>query len=195
LNASAPQQQPTSVAFWEHAFKANKVYLRYTDSYSTDDLSRLFRLYCERVKKNNSWWLISACSKLGIAFRPVVLKLIDTGDVVLVDLARQTLTASSRAPEIALHSDSLAFIFKFPYGFDTLGVNGTFEELQRGAFAKFTKTFAIENLNSLGYSFRLGLAFDVNVILIFAGRLIAACRKLNAGAPAQAREGARAKAA
>jgi hypothetical protein len=183
------------VAFWEHAFKASKEYLRYTDSYSMEDLSRLFRLYCERVRKNNSWWLIAACSKLGIAFRPVVLKLIDTGDVVLVDLARQTLTPSDRAPEIALHSDSLAFIFKFPYGFDTLGVNGTFEELQRGAFARFAKTFAIENLNSLGYSFKLGLAFDLSLVMIFAGRLIAACRKLNAGAPAEAREGARAKAA
>ena len=195
VTASEPQQQPSSTAFWEHAFKANKVYLQYADSYSTEDLSRLFRLYCERVKKNNSWWLISACSKLGIAFKPVVLKLIDTGDVVLVDLAKQTLVASSRAPEIALHSDSLAFIFKFPYGFDTLGVNGTFEEVQRGAFAKFAKTFAIENLNSLGYSFKLGLAFDVNLVLIFAGRLIAACKKMNAGAPAHTREGARAKAA
>ena len=189
------QQQPASVAFWERAFKRNKVYLKYEDSYSTDELSRLFRLYCERLKKNNSWWLIYACSKLGIAFRPTVLKLIDTGDVVLVDLARQTLAPSSRTPEIALHSDSLAFIFKFPYGFDTLGVNGTFEELQRGAFAKFAKTFAIENLNSLGYSFKPGLALDVNLVLIFAGRLITACRKLNAGVAAQPREDARAKAA
>lgn len=195
LKAFNPQQQPASVAFWEHAFKANKVYLQYTDSYSVEDLSRLFRLYCERVRKNNSWWLISACNKLGIAFKPVVLKLIDTGEVVLVDLANQTLTASTRMPEIALHSDSLAFIFKFPYGFDTLGVNGSFEELQRGAFARFTKTFAIENLNSLGYSFKLGLAFDLSLIMIFAARLMTACKKLNAGTPAQVRQGARAKAA
>ena len=46
-------------------------------------------------------------------------------------------------------------------------MNGTFEELKHGGFDKFTKTFAIENLNNIGYSFKLSLAFDLNVILIF----------------------------
>jgi beta-lactamase family protein len=194
LKAADAKQQPASVAFWEHTFKANKAYMQYEDSYSTEELSRLFRLYCERLKKNNSWWLIALCSRWRIAFRPIVIKLIDTGETVLIDLVEQALRPSNREPEIALHSDSLAFIFKYPYGFDTLGVNGTFEELQRGAFGKFAKIFAIENLNNLGYSFRLALAFDINLIVIFAGRLIQACRKLNTGT-AQAREGARAKAA
>ena len=49
-----------------------------------------------------------------------------------------------------MHSNSLAFIFKNSFGFDTLTVNGCFEEKEKGAFVKLTKNFAVENLNNLG---------------------------------------------
>ncbi len=193
-NNDRPRQQESSLAFWENALTSNKTYIQYQDSYSIDHLSKLFKTYCERLQKKNSWWLIRLCKLLRIAFRPITVKLVDTGEVVRVDLAKRVIAPSAVAPQIALHSESLAFILKFPYGFDTLGVNGTFEELQRGGFDKFTKTFAIENLNNLGYSFKLSLAFDLNVILIFIGRLVRASRNLKAGKPVT-REVVRARAA
>ncbi len=185
LDNDSLKQQESSLSFWENAFASNnKTYIQYENSCSIDDLSKLFKMYCERLQKKNSWWLIRLCRLLRIAFRPITVKLVDTGAVVRVDLAKRAIGPSGGSPEIALHSESLAFIFKFPYGFDTLGVNGTFEELQGGGFDKFTKTFALENLNNIGYSFKLALAFDVNVLLIFIGRLIRASRKLKAGKPA-----------
>ena len=195
LEEANPKQEKSSLAFWENAFKANKTYIQYLNSSSTDQLSKLFKNYCERLQKMNSWWLIRLCSYLHIAFRPIAIKLVDTGEVVLVDLANQNISPSTLNPEVALHSESLAFIFKFPYGFDTLTVNGTFEELGPGGFSKLAKTLAIENLNNLGYSFTLALAFNLNLMLIFIGRLIKASRKLNAGAAAQAPDVVRAKAA
>lgn len=189
-----PKQQESSLSFWENAYASNKTYIQYEESYSIDQLSKLFKTYCERLKKKNAWWLIRVCRYLRIAFRPITIKLVDTGEVLRVDLSKRKLGPAVADPEIALHSESLAFIFKFPYGFDTLGVNGTFEELKQGGFDKFTKTFAIENLNNIGYSFKLSLAFDLNVILIFIGRLMRASRKLNAGKPV-AREVVRARAA
>ena len=189
-----PKQQESSLSFWENAYASNKTYIQYEDSYSIDQLSKLFKTYCERLKKKNAWWLIRVCRYLRIAFRPITIKLVDTGEVLRVDLAKRKLGPAVEDPEIALHSESFAFILKFPYGFDTLGVNGTFEELKQGGFDKFTKTFAIENLNNIGYSFKLSLAFDLNVILIFIGRLMRASRKLNAGKPV-AREVVRARAA
>jgi hypothetical protein len=194
LDNDSPRQQEASLSFWENAFTSNKTYVQYQDSYSIDHLAKLFKTYCERLQKKNSWWLIRLCKTLRVAFRPVNLKLVDTGEIVRVDLAKRAIGPSSAAPDIALHSESLAFIFKFPYGFDTLGVNGTFEELQQGGFDKFTKTFAIENLNNIGYSFKLALAFDPDVLLIFMGRLLRASRKLKAGKPA-ASDAVRARAA
>ena len=42
------------------------------------------------------------------------------------------------------------------FGFDTLTVNGCFEEASNGGFLVSTKTLAIENLNNLGMSISLG---------------------------------------
>jgi UDP-MurNAc hydroxylase len=195
FDRDAPKQQESSLAFWENAFASNKTYIHYEDSHAMEHLSKLFKTYCERLQKKNSWWLITLCRYLRLAFRPVAIKLVDTGKVVLIDLAKRKMCPSALEPEIALHSESLAFIFKFPYGFDTLGVNGTFEEVKRGGFDKFAKTFAIENLNNIGYSFTLRLAFNLNVMLIFIGRVMRASRKLNAGQLAQDREVVRARAA
>jgi UDP-MurNAc hydroxylase len=195
LDDPRPKQKESSSSFWEDNFNAEKTYIQYTTSTSIETLSRLFRHYCGRLKKNNSWWLIKLCSRLHLAFRPIAVKLLDTGEVILVDLANENICESTLEPEIALHSESLAFIFKFPYGFDTLGVNGTFEELKHGGFSKFTKTFAIENLNNLGYSFKLALALNVNLVVIFMGRLIRASRKLTVGVETQAESVTRARAA
>jgi UDP-MurNAc hydroxylase len=181
LDNAHPKQQKSSLAFWEGAFKANKTYIHYQNSSPTDQLSKLFKNYCERLQKRNSWWLMRLCRYMHIAFRPIAIQLIDTGDVVLVDLANRHIGSTTLKPEVAMHSESLAFIFKFPYGFDTLGVNGTFEELRPGGFSKFAKTLALENLNNLGYSFTLALAFDLKLIAIFIGRLTRASRQLNAG--------------
>ena len=45
---------------------------------------------------------------------------------------------------LSMKSESLNFIFKNSFGFDTLTVNGCFEEVQKGGFVKATKTLAIE---------------------------------------------------
>ena len=134
------------------------------------------------------------CRDLHIAFRPITVQLVDTGKVVRVDVAKRVIGRSSLTPEIAMHSESLAFIFKFPYGFKALSINGAFEELRQGAFDKLRKTFAIDNLNNLGYSFTLGLLFRLNVVLLVMGRLMKTSRKWKAGKPA-ASEPVRARAA
>jgi hypothetical protein len=194
LDRDAPKHQESSLSFWENAFASNKTYLRYQDSYSIDHLSKLFKTYCERLQKKNSWWLMWLCRFLGIAFRPIIVKLVDTGRVVCVDVAKRTIGPSHVSPDIALHSESLAFMFMVPYGFDTLSVNRTFEELQDGGFDKLTKTFAIESLNQIGYSFKFALVFDPNGLLLCIARLFRASRNWKAAESAD-REVVRAEAA
>jgi hypothetical protein len=143
-------------------------------------LTRLFESYCERLRKRNSWRLIRLVGKLRFldAFTPISIRLLDTGEIVLIDLPNSSIKKSASNPDIALHSESLAFIFRNAFGFDTLTVNGTFEELQRGGFARFTKNFAIENMNNLGYSLTPALFFNFKLISIFAGRLSRVAKKL-----------------
>ena len=46
-----------------------------------------------------------------------------------------------------MHSDSLLFIFKNEFGFDTLTVNGCFQT-KSSQFTKVTKTLALGSLNA-----------------------------------------------
>jgi hypothetical protein len=182
LTSEGHPQDPSSLAFWQAKYQDLDKRPRdaYSLSFDLDSLTPLFGAYCERLKKNNSWSLVRLIGKLKVlgAFAPISVKLIDTGEVLLIDLPAASMTKAQRTPDIALHSESLAFIFRNAFGFDTLTVNGTFEELQRGGFGRFTKNFAIENMNNLGYSLRPALFFNFKLLSIFAGRLAKVAKKL-----------------
>ena len=69
-----------------------------------------------------------------------------------------------------MHSQSLLFLFKNEFGFDTLTVNGCFESSLEG-FAKISKTFAIGSLNAMGLSLDIKIFTKPKVILLFLSKL------------------------
>ena len=75
-------------------------------------------------------------------------------------------------------SESLDFIFKSTFGYDTLTVNGCFEEKKNGGFAKMTKLLAIENLNNIGIYIKLSIVFRFDIIIMFIKRLSAVNKKI-----------------
>ena len=66
-----------------------------------------------------------------------------------------------------MRSDSLLFIFKNQFGWDTINVNARFEELKKNGWSISTRTFAIETLNNMGYQFNLKLLFNKEIIKLF----------------------------
>ena len=62
---------------------------------------------------------------------------------------------------------SFNYILNNSFGFDTLTVNGCFEEGAKNGFKKVSKLLAIENLNNLGIYFNLSLIFNLKTIIIF----------------------------
>lgn len=177
-----PQQNASSIEFWEEKYKdlPNRPCDRYDQSFSLEALRQPFEGYCRRLKSKNSWWLVRLLGKFGVlgAFSPVSIRLIDTNEVILVDLPNEVLRKTDSSPDIAMHSESLAFIFNNPFGFDTLTVNGNFEEMKHGGFSRCAKNFALENLNNLGYSLAPSLVFNFKLIRIFMSRLIKVAKKL-----------------
>ena len=69
-----------------------------------------------------------------------------------------------------MHSESLFFIFKNEFGFDTLTVNGCFETNNKG-FAKVSKSLAIGNLNALGLGLNFKLIFNLKFVFLFSSKL------------------------
>ena len=170
-----------AIAFWETKFLEPFQIISYYSSVPFIELNKKFSIYCDRVKKNNSRFMITVASKLPFieVFKPVEVELLDLGLTVKIDVPKHRITISNASPDIALHSQSLAFIFDNSFGFDTLTVNGNFEQKSKSGFSKFTKNFAIENLNNLGYRLDWTIIFNMKLISIFVSKLIDVADKLN----------------
>ena len=96
----------------------------------------------------------------------------------MVDLFSHQITVTKKDPEISMTSESLDFIFKNTFGFDTLTVNGCFEELKKGSFTKMVRTLAIENLNNIGISLNFLIFFRIDLVYLFLKRLFIVAKKI-----------------
>ena len=111
-------------------------------------------------------------------FRPVLINITDLNATIKVDLFNDCLEKSEKAADISISSESLVFIFKNTFGFDTLTVNGCLEEVSEGGFSRATRTLAIENLNNMGIEFRPQIVFNLQLIVMFISRLWAVSKKI-----------------
>ena len=104
-------------------------------------------------------------------FQPLKIKLLDHNKVYKYTIFDGMVEdVNIKEYDIAMHSQSLSFIFKNEFGFDTLTVNGCFEANHAG-FAKVTKALALGNLNAMGFNLNLGLIFHSNIIFLFLNTL------------------------
>ena len=164
-----------AVRFWEKKFsrisELNPIH--FLNSNSLDDVEKNFKIYTERVRRNNSWILMFLLQKvrLGSFFKPTIIRLSDLDCNIYIDLVSEDIHITNKIPDITMHSQSLIFIFQHPFGFDTLTINGCFHVKSFSSFQNFTKTFAIENLNNLGYRLSLSLFFRLDLIFLFFSRL------------------------
>ncbi len=168
-------------AFWrdQYATLPDRPLLDHTPV-PRDELDAAFAGWVARIRRNNSARFIALVRHLSpvAAFRPVTVDLDDIGARLTIDLVAGTLTPATGAADISLSSGSLAFVFGNPFGFDTLTVNGCFEEVAPGGFSRAARLLAIENLNNLGIAFRPGILFRGRVIAMFMERLLAISRRL-----------------
>lgn len=168
--------------FWaSQAAKISNKKLNEFVSVTETVLAEAFREYCDRILQKNNLTLMRLICKFSPikAFHPVQVFLVDKNICVRFDyLNRKIEFGFSEEPMLSLHSESLYFLFKNSFGFDTLTVNACFEELKPGGFVEATKTLAIENLNNLGYHIRLKTLLKFKLYLLFARRLYRVAKKL-----------------
>ena len=168
--------------FWEKLFlKVNELQ---EDSYESIDpsiLSESFNKYINRIQKNNSLKLMKflrLISPIKI-FPSIRVHLSDINKTFFIDIVdNKFIKQNSNESDISLTSEQLNFIFNNTFGFDTLTVNGCFEESSINGFSKVAKTLSIENLNNIGLSVSFKLLFNLNIILLFFSRLISVERKI-----------------
>lgn len=170
-----------STNFWNEAYR--KVDSKNLQKYKTVDLGTLqecFEDYKCRIFKNNSKWFMKVVRYASpiAAFRPVIIKVSDLDINIKIDLFGDSLKPCNVVADISMHSESLEFLLKNTFGFDTLTVNGCFEEASDSGFSRATRALAIENLNNMGIEFRPTILLNYQLISMFILRLRSVSKKL-----------------
>ncbi|HLH77353.1 MAG TPA: hypothetical protein VKV28_11155 [Candidatus Binataceae bacterium] len=133
---------------------------------SLAELSRAYGGYRARLMARNSPRVMRWAGKLPMleALGPLRVRLYDLdSDVMVSPLQGFQPVRAGAAPDVTMHSSSLAYLFLHDFGYDTLLVNGRFEADWRG-YSRMAKSLGLDVLNTSGW--HLGAAS-----LLHPGRL------------------------
>lgn len=169
-----------AIDFWKEKYQSlNHRSLNKYHSSNMKELAQSFEKYCTRIKKNNNLLFIKILRALSPIplFKPIIIQLTDINISIEVDYLCKNLKQTEKEPMLFMHSESALFMFNNSFGFDTLTVNGCFEE-NNGGFITATKTLAIENLNNIGFSISPKLFFNIKLIQLFLKRLSLVKKKI-----------------
>ena len=171
----------SSIKFWEEKYQNIKPINDY-QSVELLQLKENFAQYCQRIQKNNNMKLVKLLRTIIpiSAFKPCIVYLSDLEKSIKFDYVSSSFQETTEIALLSMHSESLNFMFKNSFGFDTLTVNGCFEEVTKNGFVRATKTLAIENLNNLGIKIEMKTLFNFSIIKLFLTRLYRVARKLDA---------------
>lgn len=172
-----------ALVFWSTHY--GQIHTRQFHEYTTVSLVELqksYVLYQTRIRNANQFWFMNLLRLISFfaILKPVILHIYDLHINLTVNLFSKRLESTSSEADLSLHSESLNFLFNNSFGFDTLTVNGCFEEAKAGGFIRATKTLAIENLNNLGIKLSPSILLNVKIIRVFINKLFRVRRKLAA---------------
>ncbi len=174
-------QNQNSLNFWKNEYnKINELPLDTFDkSIDFETLKDEYIKYKKNIMEINSKFLIFFSSKIKFLkfFQPINIFLLDHKKNYEFSLINGFKESINKTPDISMHSESLLFIFKNDFGYDTLTVNGCFNASKEG-FIKTTRSFAIGSLNSMGLKLNLGIIFNYNLIIFFIKLLKKVSKKL-----------------
>ena len=180
-NISDLVQKQESLDFWKNKYNTiNNLPLdTYDKSIDFDTLQSEYKKYKNKILKINSKFLIYLSSKIKFLkfFQKINIFLLDHKKYYEFSLIDGFKESKNTSADISMHSESLLFIFKNDFGYDTLTVNGCFNASKEG-FIKTTRSFAIGSLNSMGLKLNLGLILNYNLIFFFVKLLRKVSKKL-----------------
>ena len=175
------KQSENSLNFWKKKYEdINKYPLEsFNNSVDLGTLQDEYTKYKQKILEINSKAIIYISSKIKFLkfFQPINIFLYDHKKNYEFSLINGLKPTENNSSDISMHSESLAFIFKNDFGYDTLTVNGCFEASKDG-FIKATRSFAIGSLNSMGLKLNYKLIFNYDLIIFFLKLLKKVSKKL-----------------
>ena len=181
-NLNSIKQNSQSLKFWKQKFNLtnkDKEMDEYKKNIGLEELNLNFEDYKKKIFKKNSKILIAILNKISMLniFQDIIIYLEDHKKNYKFSIFKGLKETSNNEFDISMHSDSLLFIFKNEFGFDTLTVNGCFQT-KSNKFSKVTKTLALGSLNAMGLGLNYKLIFDMQIIFLFLKKVASFFRKL-----------------
>ena len=180
-NLNDLKQKQDSIDFWKNKYDQieNLSVDEFTNTVDFEILHKDYENYKKKIYELNSKILIYIASKIKFLkfFQPINIFLLDHNKNYEFSLINGFQLKHNATSDIKMHSESLQFIFKNDFGFDTLTVNGCFESTKEG-FIKSTKSFALGTLNSMGLKLNILLIFNLKLIFFFLDLLKKVVKKL-----------------
>jgi hypothetical protein len=134
-----------------------------------DKLTAQAESYFKRISSKNSMALVKLAAAIPMRkfFKPFTIYLHDINQTVSYSLLQGLKPLPAGTPHmVKMHSDSLNFIYKFDWGYETLTVNGRFECTPEG-FSLMSKNLGIGPLNNMGKYVKPSLFLDYKTIIYF----------------------------
>jgi len=172
-----------AIDFWDqHYSEINQKKINTYEVINYELINKSFINYCKRISIKNNISFISIIRSISPipVFNTVIVKILDLNITIKFDYVLKKIEQTNDVPMICLSSESLNFLFNNSFGFDTLTVNGCFEEGRVGGFVAATKSLAIENLNLLGICVSPSIIFDYSIVKLFLLRLHRVAKKIYA---------------
>ncbi len=181
-NLETVTQNSKSLEFWRNQFESiekTKQIDEYDKSIELDQLNLNFEKYQKKIFQKNSKLLITILNKISFLniFQDIIIFLEDHNKYYKFSILKGLSLTKNNNFDISMHSDSLLFIFKNEFGFDTLTVNGCFQTNSK-KFSKVTKTLALGSLNAMGLGLNYKILFDFQVIFLFLKKVYSFFKKL-----------------
>ncbi len=174
------KQNRTSLDFWSNLMKNlhNNKTDKFDKNISLDNLNCEFLNYKKKIFKKNSLFIVKVLNKIKFLnlFQNINIYLIDHKKNYNFSIITGLVESNEGKIDIKMHSESLYFILKNEFGYDTLTVNGCFES-SFDKFNKVSKTLALGSLNSMGINLNIFIIFKANIIIIFLKKLRAFINK------------------
>jgi hypothetical protein len=110
--------------------------------------------FCSRLRRRNMLWTLKPLQWLRLLV-PIRIYLGDCDRTVSFDMFSGVtdLGQGAHSPDIEMSGESLLFALKFDYGFDTLLINGRFQERVPGAHRMLSRQFGVARYNNNALTF------------------------------------------
>jgi len=146
-----------ALKFYKEDFEKENSLFNKSPIITVDELKKLAKEYLKKIRERNNWTCIKFFHSISF-FKKAKIFLKDLDTPISFDLVNgiQKSNFSKTNADIITDSDSMAFIFSWDYGADTLMVNARYRT-SGGNIKNFFRLFMIGIYNNNGISFPLGV--------------------------------------